>query len=51
MMLKFKRYVSAYNEYCRVNVEAANIDMKMFIGNRISGTENREPGTSSLFLI
>ena len=39
-MLKIKRYLSAYNEYCGVNVEAANINMKPIIGNRISGTGN-----------
>ena len=44
MILKIKRYLSAYNEYCGVNVEAANINMKLIIGNR-------EPGTGTLFLI
>ena len=39
-MLKIKRYLSAYNEYCGVNVEAANINMKLIIGNRESGTGN-----------
>ena len=43
MMLKIKRYLSAYNEYCGVNVEAANT-VKLETGNR-------EPGSSSLFLI
>ena len=51
MMLKIKRYLSAYNEYCGVNVEAANINMTLIIGNRISGTGNREPGTGTYFLI
>ena len=49
MMLKIKRYLSAYNEYCGVNVEAANINMKLIIGNRISGTGNRELVPCSLF--
>ena len=43
--------LSAYNEYCGINVEAANINMKLVIGNRISGTGNREPAIGSLFLI
>ena len=51
MMLKIKRYLPAYNGYCGVNDEAANINMKLIIGNRISGTGNREPGNGSLFLI
>ena len=51
MMLKIKRYLSAYNEYCGVNVEAANINIYPIIGNRISGTGNREPATGTLFLI
>ena len=45
MMLKIKRYLSAYNEYCGVNEEATNTNMKLIIGNRISGTGNREAGT------
>ena len=45
MMLKIQRYLPAYNEYLGVNGEAANIKMKLIIGNRISGTWNREPGT------
>ena len=49
MMLKIKRYLAAYNEYCEFNVEAANINMKLIIGNRISGTRNREPVPCSLF--
>ena len=44
MKLKSYRYLSAYNEYCEVNVEGAYIDMKLIIGNR-------ESGTSSLFHI
>ena len=44
MILKIKRYLSAYNEYCEVCVEGAYINMKLRIGNR-------EPGTGSLFLI
>ena len=44
MILKIKRYLSAYNEYCEVSVEGAYINMKLRIGNR-------EPGTGSLFLI
>ena len=76
MILKIKRYLSAYNEYCDVSVEGAYIYMKLRIVNRESGTGNwflvpylskrlgyfkiidrergignREPGTSSLFLI
>ena len=46
MILKIKRYFSAYNEYCEVSVEGAYIYMKL----RIGGTGNREPGTGSLFL-
>ena len=40
MILKSYRYLSAYNEYCQVNVEGAYINMKLIIGNRESGTEN-----------
>ena len=40
MILKSYRYLSAYNEYCQVNVEEAYIKMKMMIGNRESGTGN-----------
>ena len=43
--------MSAYNEYCEVSVEGAYINIKMIIGNQKSGIGNREPGTSSLFLI
>ena len=46
MILKIKRYLSAYNEYYEVSVEGAYINMNMRIGNG-----NREPGTGSLFLI
>ena len=35
MMLKINCYLSAYNEYCGVNVEAVYINMKLIIGNRI----------------
>ena len=34
MILKIKRYLSAYNEYCEVSVEGAYINMKLRIGNR-----------------
>ena len=40
MILKSKRYLSASNEYCEVNVEGAFINMKLIIGNRESGTGN-----------
>ena len=40
MILKIYRYLSAYNEYCEVCVEAAYINMKLRIGNRESGTGN-----------
>ena len=40
MLLKIKRYLSAYNEYCEVSVEGAYINIKLIIGNRESGTEN-----------
>ena len=42
MILKIKCYLSAYNEYYDVNVERAYINMKLRIGNRESGTGNRE---------
>ena len=51
MIIKIKRYLSAYDEYCEVSVEGAYNNMKLRIGNRESGTGNREPGTGSLFLI
>ena len=44
MILKIKRYLSAYNECCEVSVEGAYINIKQRIGNW-------EPGTGSLFLI
>ena len=44
MILKGHRYLSAYNEYCEVNMEGAYTDMKLIIGNR-------ETGTGSSFLI
>ena len=40
MILKIKRYLSAYNEYCEVSVEGAYINIKLIIGNRESGTGN-----------
>ena len=40
MLLKIKRYLSAYNEYCEVSVEGAYINIKLIIGNRESGTGN-----------
>ena len=40
MILKIKRYLSAYNEYCDVSVEGAYIYLKLRIGNRESGTGN-----------
>ena len=47
MLLKIKRYLSAYNEYCEVSVEGAYINMKLIIGNR--GIGNRELVPCSLF--
>ena len=44
MILKIKRYLSAYNEYWEVRVEGTYINIKLRIGNR-------EPGTGSLFLV
>ena len=44
MILKSSCYLSAYDEYCDVNVEEAYIIRKMRI-------ESRESGTGSLFLI
>ena len=49
MILKIKRYLSAYNEYCEVSVEGAYINMKLRIGNPESGTGNRELVPCSLF--
>ena len=40
MILKRKRYLSAYNEYCEVSVEGACFNIKLIIGNRESGTSN-----------
>ena len=40
MILKIKRYLPAYNEYCEVSVEGACINIKLIIGNRESGTGN-----------
>ena len=40
MILKSKRYLSAYNEYCDVILEGAYINIKLIIGNRESGTGN-----------
>ena len=34
MLLKIKRYLSAYNEYCEVSVEGAYINIKLIIGNQ-----------------
>ena len=44
MILKIKRYLSAYNEYCKVSVERAYNNIKLIIGNR-------EPGTGNWFLV
>ena len=49
MILKIKRYLSAYNEYYDVSVEGAYINMNMRIGNRESGTGNRELVPCSLY--
>ena len=49
MILKIKRYLSTYNEYCDVSVEGAYNNMKLRIGNRESGTGNRELVPCSLF--
>ena len=49
MILKMKRYLSAYNEYCEVCVEGAYINMKLRIGNRESEIGNRELVPCSLF--
>ena len=40
MILKIKRYLSAYYEYCEVRVEGTYINIKLRIGNRESGTGN-----------
>ena len=44
MILKIKRYLSAYNDYCEVSVEGTYIDMKLRNGSR-------EPGTGNRFLV
>ena len=49
MILKIKRYLSAYNEYYEVSVEGAYINMKLRIRNRESGTGNQELVPCSLF--
>ena len=49
MILKIKRYLSAYNEYYEVCVGGACINMKLRIGNRESGNGNRELVPCSLF--
>ena len=49
MILKIKRYLSAYNEYYEVSVEGAYINMKLRIGNRESAIGNRELFSCSLF--
>ena len=40
MILKIKRYLSAYNECCEVSVEGKYINMKLRIGSRESETGN-----------
>ena len=47
MILKIKRYLSAYNEYCEVSVEGVYINMKLRIGK--AGIGNRELVPCSLF--
>ena len=49
MILKINRYLSSYNEFYEVSVEGAYINMKLRIGNRESGTGNRELVPCSLF--
>ena len=49
IILMIKSYLSAYNEYCEVSVVGAYINMKLRIGNRESGTGNRELVPCSLF--
>ena len=49
MILKIKRYLSAYNEYCEVSVVGAYDNMKLRSGNRESGTGNRQLVPCSLF--
>ena len=43
MILKIKRYLSAYNEYYEVSVEGAYINMKLRIGNREPGNQELVP--------
>ena len=40
MILKIKRYLSAYNKCCEASVEGAYINMKLRIWNRELGTGN-----------
>ena len=49
MILKGYRYLSAYNNWCEVNVEGAYINMELIIWNRESETRNREMVPRSLF--
>ena len=49
MILRIKRYLFAYNEYYEVCVGGVFINMKLRIGNRESGTGNRELVPCSLF--
>ena len=49
MILKIKRYLSSYNEYCEVSFEGAYINMKLRNGSRESGIGNREQVPCSLF--
>ena len=49
MMLKIRRYLSAYKEYYEVSVEEAYINMKLRIGNWESGIGNQELVPCSLF--
>ena len=49
MILKINRYLSSNYEYYEVSVEGAYINMKLRIGNRESGTGNRELVPCSLF--
>ena len=49
MILKIKRYLSAFNEYYEISVKGVYINIKMRIGNRESGTGNRELVPCSFF--
>ena len=49
IILEIIRYLSAYNEYCHISVEGAYINIQLRIGNRESGTGNRELVPCSLF--